>query len=145
MKIRVESLIAPPSTAEYDPYAANVPAEDFLSVNPATFQVALSAAGPPPKMFSGGTADLPAFTASGLDVRQLMKLPALTRHWAAAEPDLAKVHGFFEQYSDDGYSRVEHEGLNVALERVRDWAMGRDDRVERYSEAAYTKLFGETR
>jgi hypothetical protein len=108
-----------------DPYGLNPLAQDYRQVNPDTYGVALSKAGPPPKMFSQGTADLPAFTASGIDPQLLLKLPYTARHAAAAEPGLSAVHALFEQA--DPYLTLPHEGLDAAIGRVRDWASGRMD------------------
>lgn len=77
--------------------------------------------GTAPKMFMGGSEDLPPFTASGLDPRLLLKLPYQVRHYAAAEPSLAAVHGLFEQYVDMPHARLDHQGLGEAIGRVAQW------------------------
>lgn len=112
-----------------DVYGLNPLADDFRQVNPATYDVALSKAGPPPKMFAGGTADLPAFTASGIDPTHLLKLPYTARHHAAALADPSAAHGIFEQYADDPHVVFDHEGLQAAVVRMREWASGRMDRL----------------
>lgn len=77
--------------------------------------------GTAPKMFMGGSEDLPPFTASGLDPRLLLKLPYQVRHYAAAEASLAAVHGLFEQYADMPHARLDHQGLGEAIGRVSHW------------------------
>ena len=111
-----------------DAHGVNPLAEDYRQVNAGTYQVAENKAGPPPKMFAGGTADLPPFLASGLNPQLLLQLPYTARHAAAAEPDVAKVHAIFEQSSEDPHLIVAHEGLNAAVGRVRAWASGRMDK-----------------
>ena len=123
------SLISGPThQVTIDAHGANPLAEDYRQVNADTYGVALSKAGPPPKMFSGGTADRPPFTASGLDPRLLDQLPYTARHAAAAEPDMAKVHSLFEQASTDPHLTIPHDGLHAAIGRIRDWASGRMDK-----------------
>ena len=79
--ITIDSLIVGSRTkVEVDPYGTNPLAEDCRQASPAAYNVALAKAGPPPKLFTDGTADLPAFTAVGFDPAELMRLPALTRH-----------------------------------------------------------------
>ena len=128
--VEISSLIAGPLfLVRIDPYAANPLADDYREVNAATYAAALSEGGPPPKMFSAGTSDTPAFTASGLDPKLLLKLPYTARHAVAAEPDLATVHGIFEQSADDPYLTIWHEGFDAAIARVRTWAIGRTAQV----------------
>lgn len=111
-----------------DPYGLNPLAEDYRQVNAETYDLALSKAGPPPKMFASGAADLPAFTASGIDPKLLLMLPFTARHYVAALTDAANVHGIFEQDAADPYARFDHEGFTSAVTRMRDWAGGRLDR-----------------
>lgn len=104
-----------------------------------------------PKMFQGGQADVPAFTASGLDPQQLLKLPAGVRHYAAAEPDLEKVHGLFEQYANDPYAIVPHEGLKEAARRIEKWMASPDapadtrtpEQVKADDDALYAEIYGD--
>jgi len=74
-------------------------------------------------MFTGGTADLPAFTASGIDPRLLLELPYRLRHYAAALADPVEVHGLFEQHSTDPHAAAPHQGLDEAVARVRAWTL----------------------
>ncbi len=128
--VEISSLIAGPLfVVRIDPYGANPLADDYEQVNAATYAAALSEGGPPPKMFSAGTSDTPAFTASGLDPKLLLKLPYTARHAVAAEPDLATVHGIFEQSADDPFLTIWHEGFDAAIARVRTWAIGRTAQV----------------
>lgn len=125
--IDIVSIISPPARVVIDPYGPNPLAEDYKQVNPATYGISEREAGPAPKMFAGGTQDLPAFTASGIDPRLLLKLPYGIRHATAAEPDMATVHGIFEQYTDEPTTVLEHEGWSAAIGRIRNWAAGRMD------------------
>lgn len=146
--VEIRSLIAPPALVSIDPYGRNPLAEDYRQVNKTTYDLAVSKAGMPPKMFTGGTADLPLFTASGLDVALLLKLPYGARHYAASLTDPGVLHAFYELHADDPYAHVQHEGLEEAVRRVRDWASGRMDRDETDSvdiDAVYGRLFGEVR
>jgi hypothetical protein len=127
--ITMDSLIVGPrAKVEVDPYGMNPLAEDCRQASPAAYNVALAKAGPPPKLFTDGTADLPAFTAAGFDPVELMRLPALTRHHVASVADPAIVHRLFEELASDPYARIDHPGLRDAILRVRDWASGRMDR-----------------
>ena len=110
-----------------DPYGLNPLADDYRQVNDGTYRIALSKAGPPPKMFAGGSADLPAFTASGIDPQLLLKLPFTARHAVAALPDVATVHAIFEDDADNPDLFIDHPGLQAAIVRVRNWAAGRMD------------------
>jgi hypothetical protein len=127
--IMIESLIVGShARVEVDPYGANPLTEDCRQAAPAAFNAAVVKAGPPPKLFTDGTADLPAFTAVGFDPAELMRLPALTRHHVASVADPATVHHLFEELTSDPYARIDHPGLQDAILRVRDWASGRMDR-----------------
>lgn len=123
--IQITSLISPPAKVSIDPYGRNPLAEDCRQASKPAYDIAVRNPGPPPKLFTNGTADLPAFTASGIDPRLLLKLPYTARHYAASEPDPAQIHAFFEQYADDPYAHVAHEGLHLAVRRVYDWASGK--------------------
>lgn len=127
--ITIDSLIVGSrAKVEIDPYATNVLAEDCRQASPAAYNAALAKAGPPPKMFTDGAADLPAFTAAGFDPDKLLRLPALARHYVAAVADPSTVHQLFEQLAADPYAYVQHPGLTEAVMRIRDWASGRIDR-----------------
>ncbi|SDO18973.1 hypothetical protein SAMN04515671_0086 [Nakamurella panacisegetis] len=106
-----------------DPWSINLVADDFAASNPWTSAQALAEA-PAPKMFSGGTADTPPFTASGIDPQFLLQMPAYTRHALAAEPERAAVALAFEQDSTNPYALYSHQGLTDAIARIRTWAAG---------------------
>lgn len=108
---------------QVDPYATNLLADDLKIVSPTSYQIA-SRQSSPPKMFTGGTADLPAFTASGADPKSLLQLPALTRHYAATLPTMAAFAAFFEISADDPFARTNTDGLWTAIQRMRGWATG---------------------
>lgn len=126
--IHIESLVSPGHTVTVDGYSRNILADDYRAVAPDTFAVATRQAGPAPRMFTDGTADLPAFCASALDPALLLQIPALCRHYAAAEPDPAVVHSLFERCAADEHARLDHQGLSDAIGRIRAWASGRMDR-----------------
>jgi hypothetical protein len=109
-------------TSIYDP---NPLAEAIRSTNPLRYDqvIAIKA---PPKMFAGGAADYPAFTASGIDPEQLLKLPYGVRHAAAAEPDITRVYAMFEQYAEgvpllSSDPVMDHPGLVDARIRLQTW------------------------
>lgn len=110
-----------------DVHARNPLADDYRQVNPENYAISESKAGPPPKMFAQGTADLPAFTASGIEPSALLQLPYTARHAAAAMPDLASVHNLFENEAGNPDLHIDHPGLHQAIGRMRDWAAGRAD------------------
>src|SRR3954451_16959872 len=118
-KIRTSSRIADGSMTEIDPYETNPLADDYAGVNPVAYGSVARLAGPPPKLFNGGPDDLPPVTASGMDPAKLLELPYTMRHAAAAEPDPSKVHDSFELAADDPDAVLEHEGLSMAIARVR--------------------------
>jgi hypothetical protein len=106
-----------------DPWAVNLLADDWAASNPWTNAQAVSE-GPPPKMFSGGSSDLPAFTSSGIDPQLLLQVPGYCRHAIAAEPDRSAALAAFEEHSSDPYAIMSHPGLTAAIARVRTWAAG---------------------
>jgi hypothetical protein len=110
----------PPLVAIDDPYSANPILEDMRSRDAAHFD-ALQEIAPPPRLFAGGTADLPSFTSSGIDPKLLLQLPYGIRHHAAAEPDVAAVHALFEQFAHTPDAVIKHPGLDDAWQRVEQW------------------------
>lgn len=107
-----------------DPWAPNALADDLAQSNPWAYAQAL-VDGPVPRMFANGTSDLPAFTASGIDPKLLLQVPAATRHALAAEPDIAVVQQKFEQDSTNPVAVYGHAGLDAAVSRLRSWAAGK--------------------
>lgn len=125
--VMITSLISPPAKILIDVYVANGLAADYQAVNSANYAVSVREAGPPPKMFLDGTADLPLFTASGIDPATLAKLPFACRHYAAGVPDRAQVVQLFEECANDPYAVLMCPPLQDAIVRMRDWAAGRRD------------------
>lgn len=123
-----------------DPFAVNPLADDVAALSPTAHQAA-STESPAPKLFAGGKADVPPFTASGLDPQLLLKLPYGVRHAAASEPDRAVVLQMFEEYGDDPDARIDHPGLSAAVQRVNRWASGMD--VKRDHDAELREQFTE--
>ncbi|WP_374969925.1 hypothetical protein [Terrabacter sp. BE26] len=113
-----------------DPWGANPLADDYRQVNPENYAISVAKAGPPPKMFSSGTADLPAFTASGIDPALLLRLPYTARHYVAALPDKAAALAVFEDDATNPDLYFNHPGLQEAIVRMRNWAAGRADLAE---------------
>jgi len=106
-----------------DPWAVNLLADDMAASNPWAYSIAITE-GPPPQMFTGGSSDLPLFCSSGLDPQLLLHLPALTRHYVAAEPSMAIVQSIFEASSTDPYAAYASDGLEAARSRMKLWASG---------------------
>lgn len=121
------SLVSPSARVSIDVYGLNPIAEDYRQVNAANYQVSTAKAGAPPKMFASGTADLPAFTASGIDPQLLLRLPYTARHYVAALPDTAAALAIFEDDATNPDLTLGHRGLQDAIARVRNWAAGRAD------------------
>ncbi len=108
-----------------DAYGTNPLAEEIRERDPYRFaQVAAVKA--PPKMFANGTADVPAFTASGIEPDLLLRLPGGIRHAAAANPDIVQVHTWFEDYAGIPEVEIDHEGLRAAKLRIEDWLANTD-------------------
>jgi hypothetical protein len=135
-------------TSIYDP---NPLAEAIRNTNPLRYDRVI-AIKTPPKMFAGGAADHPAFTASGIDPEQLLKLPYGVRHAAAAEPDITKVYALFEQYAEgvmllSSDPVINHPGLDDARARLKDWLEHTDldtrtpEQREADADAEYAQYF----
>lgn len=106
----------------YDP---NPLAEVIRETDPLRYD-AVKAIKDPPRMFAGGTADFPAFTASGLDPEKLLLLPYGVRHAAAAEPDPRRVYALLEGYAQGAPVStadpvINHPGLDDARDRLQSW------------------------
>ena len=108
-----------------DPYAVNPLADMIRERDPFKFEQVL-AVKEAPKLFAGGTADVPAFTASGIDPQLLLQLPVGIRHAAAANPNIVQVHSWFEEYAGFPEVEIDHEGLRAAKLRVEDWLANTD-------------------
>lgn len=108
-----------------DPYAPNALADEVRERDPLRFEK-VAAVKEPPKLFAGGTSDIPAFTASGIDPQHLLKLPVGIRHAAAANPDITQVHTWFEEYANFPEVEIDHPGLRDAKLRIEDWLANTD-------------------
>jgi hypothetical protein len=108
-----------------DPYSANPLAEMLKERDPYRYEQ-VAAVKEPPKLFAAGSADVPAFTASGIDPQLLLKLPVGVRHAAAANPDITQVFEWFETYAEFPEAEIDHEGLRAAKLRVEDWLANTD-------------------
>lgn len=118
-QLEVRNVFDPRNTVQIDPYGPNPLADMMLALTAGQIAVKYE---PPPQMFQGGSASLPLFTASGIDPALLMSAPFGQRHGLAAEPDLVKVHGLFEEYSHLPDYYLEHQGFDEAKQRVSHWA-----------------------
>jgi hypothetical protein len=114
------SQFDPQRKVQLDPYGVN-PLEVDMAGSPA-YAPAKASGIPVPKLFQNGADDLPAFTASGLDPKLLLKLPYGMRHAVAAEPSIEVVHAYFERDGNNPDALVPHEGLTAAQQRVSRWA-----------------------
>lgn len=109
-----------------NPYDPN-PLADLARAEDAVRYEQVAAVVPPSKMFAGGTSDVPAFTASGIDPQLLLRLPYRVRHAAAATPDVQIVHAMFERYAtDSGDAMIRHDGLDDAQLRMDQWLHNTD-------------------
>lgn len=126
-----------------DPYSVNPLAQMLAERDPWRYDQ-LTRVGEPPKMFDNGTADVPAFTASGVDPSALLRLPFGVRHAAAEEPDITKVYAMFQQYIGIPEVEIDTHGLQDAKLRAEAWMRDTDPRTpeqiqadENQSEAEY--------
>lgn len=119
--ITIGSLVQPGQVAEIDPYSPTALEDEYKSINPNVYSLALRDVGPAPKMFLAGTSSLPEFTASGIAPESLLKLPYRVRHAAAADPDRSSVQRLFETYADWPDATLECPGLREAVGRVQSW------------------------
>lgn len=129
------------STDGIDYYGTNPHADSERQWDPARYD-AIASVTPPPKAFQNGTADVPAFTVSGLDPQLLLKLPYGVRHAVAAEPDISRVHEIFEEYSDEPTATIDHPGFTQHKNRVEKWMRtARDPRSDAQREADEEALY----
>lgn len=122
----LRSLFSGNVHAEVDPWSENGVAAEYRAVWPAEFAVAarIHAKEDPqlPRMFAGGKLNYPTATASGIDPKMLAQVPYRVRHAIAAEPSQPQAYAMLEQYADDPFAEVDHEGLRAAVARIREWA-----------------------
>lgn len=123
--ITIDSLIVPSAQVTIDPYGTNPLADEHKQYDPGYVQRRQLAGGWPglaPKLFTSGSEDLPAFTASGIDPQLLLRLPYRIRHYAAAMVSPDQVYELFERHAADPFAHIPHPGLDEAVRRVRRWA-----------------------
>ncbi|MCH1867083.1 hypothetical protein [Nocardioides sp. CFH 31398] len=111
-----------------DPYSANPLAEMLAERDPWRFD-RLTKVSTPPKMFANGTADVPAFTASGIEPNELLRLPFGVRHAVAENPDIVAVYQMFEQYAGIPEMEIDSPGLQDAKIRAEQWMRDTDTRT----------------
>lgn len=110
-----------------DPYGPNPLAEDARQFDPESYAAAVRISAPPTPFAAGA---LPTFTASGIDPRDLAKLPWQARLVVAGDSDPGRVYAAFQEYVDDP------EAAAFDLER--------DDRVQEYRTAMRSWLHAGT-
>jgi hypothetical protein len=91
----------------------------------------------PPTMFADG--DLPVFTASGVDPRELLKVPWYARHAVAAAPSAATVLEAIEHFAHDAIDwegKYQHNGALDYTTRVSTWLVGRSRANDVYDNSA---------
>lgn len=121
--VRVQSKFDDRKTIELDVYGSN-PLVDDARLSTGAYPQAVTE-GAPPTMFADG--ELPPFTASGVDPRELRKVPWYARHAVAAEPQPSKVLAAIEHFAhdvDDFDGRYQHPGARDYENRVRAWLAG---------------------
>ena len=124
MNTPMTATVTMPSSTKVlvDPWAANPLVDGFTAMNPSLVAAALLD-GPAPTLFESG--DLPAFTASGVDVAILTLLPFGVRHYAATAEARGQVLQMVEEYGRDPNASIESDGLSSYIRRVADWLTGR--------------------
>jgi hypothetical protein len=130
--VNATSQFRPGAHVQIDPYTANPLLQDASQAVPETVQAATASNGDAPRMFSGGTDDLPPFTASGADPDVLLRLPYQLRHSAATDPSAQNVLTLIEQHTNDpdtmltpGADAATSPGLADYIGRFHDWLAGR--------------------
>jgi hypothetical protein len=127
-------------TLDVDRHSLN-PLLDYLKQLPAAD--GMGAGEPAPKMFAGGTRDLPLVTASGLDPQLLRWLPWFARY-AAAAADATTVYVMLEDADvispTEIKSRHAHDQWTAYLSRMWRWATAVKRPVGAMSELEYEEL-----
>jgi hypothetical protein len=121
--MQLESKFQPGVYVELDPFSANPLADDLRQVSPTAYRQATTEA-PVPRMFDDGTADLPAFTASGLPPELLRGVVYSQRHAVAAIPTLDAAYRWVQDYGRDVGYIGDCDGWVDAVQRMKDWAAG---------------------
>jgi hypothetical protein len=124
--VLIESKFIRGEYVDIDPFAANPLIDDVRLASPSAFAQA-AAEMPAPKMFDDGTADYPAFLASGLDPSILRKVVYTQRHFVAALDDASDVYAHVQHYGRDASFVADHADWRDAVRRVNDWATGNTD------------------
>lgn len=140
--IELGSMFERNRTVLIDPYGLNPLIDDYRAINPLLVDIATRQNGEPPKLFLGGLADLPDFTASGLPPEALLRLPFGVRHAAATEVSLPWAQHLFETYVDWPGAVVDHEGLRTAVSRVREWLTRVPEEPQPDDEEVWASIFG---
>lgn len=122
--VDMPSSLDPSRTVSIDPYGRNPLLADAEQTSPEAYRMALTEA-PAPDVFLSGP--LPPFLASGVDVRELLRLPWFVRHYAAAAPEAGTVLAMVEEFAhepDLADARFEHPGTRAYVARMRAWLIG---------------------
>lgn len=122
--VEVVSLIVPGELVMLDPFRKNPLAADAAAVAEVDYRRAREANGPPPKLFTGGEADLPPFTASDLAPFHLERLPYTMRHAIAAMAGTSAAFDLiwgWQRAGCDPLTRLDCVGLTEAVDRMHAW------------------------
>lgn len=122
-KTTVQSRWDPQQTIDLDVFGPNPLVEDARQTCAAYGSAVREA--PTPTLFADG--DLPPFTASGVDPRELRKVPWFARHAVAAAASPATVLAAIEHFAhdlDDPFGEYQHSGAGDYVMRVSNWLRG---------------------
>jgi hypothetical protein len=135
-------------------YAANPLLDELRASNPALVAAAM-AEGPPPRLFVEFSADLPPFTASGVDPSVLAGMPWPVRRKAAEAPTPAGVYALATA-DEAALSAARFDHANAPYrEAFAAWAIGQQQATgepparasaggDYVVEALHKELFGQT-
>lgn len=118
LPVQVASQFSPQRQVMLDVYGPNPVVEDARLLG-------LAGSGAAPTLFSDG--ELPPFTSSGVDPRELRKVPWYARHALAAAPSAGIVLGALEHFAHDPadlFGEYQHWGTEDYVNRVRAWLDG---------------------
>lgn len=144
--VTVQSHWNPNRTLTLDVFGPNPLVDDARQVS-GSYALAVRE-GPAPTLFADG--DLPTFTASGVPVAELRKVPWYARHAVAAAPAAWTVLRAIEHFAhdvDDPAGEYEHNGAADYAQRVKHWLEGRGVERNPYStedQAAFDRWMSET-
>ncbi|WP_032393343.1 hypothetical protein [Rhodococcoides fascians] len=118
-----------PKTVTGSPFSRNGFADEARAARPIEYAAALRVNGAPPEMFCDGHADLPDATASGLDPKELYKVPYQFRHCVAGVKDLAEARSLVGKTADEIHAsnvyisdfESHFEAMYESIQRLERW------------------------